>query len=233
MSETMPPTPLFSLLYILTFSLQPQYLLPYRSNSSYHTGTHLSAVTSTQPPLTPTAAVELQLPHMGNRESKVSKHRFRASRFASNSNLVIRQSDSLQQAALSPPIISRSSRFFNKLGWKSSKSSNSPPPVKRRKISADDHSATPSSQPFAVSASVPLQPHSSYSETSTLQTPEPPLRDLSPLTPGGIVATGGNVTVSGNVSPVTKPLPSLILRVHPSHLSTHLSVHLSFKYRIL
>jgi len=73
-----------------------------------------------------------------------------------------------QQAALSPPNTSRTGRFWDKWGWRSA--SPSPAPghrVERRNNSPDQPIATAS---LAVPAGVLARPHSSHSDSSTLQT---------------------------------------------------------------
>ena len=54
--------------------------------------------------------------------------------------------------------------------------------------------AASASQSLVVSAGLPVRPHSSYSEASTIQMHGPSPCDLSPLTAGGITTAGDNVT---------------------------------------
>ena len=135
--------------------------------------------------------------------SKVSKHLSRVPNSASEPNLAIiaqgpsgglassRQSSSdprpeessgkqkSQQAALSSPNMSRTGHFFGKIKARFRTSSLSLG-VEHRK-NTTDQPIDP--QSLTISASVLEQPHSSYAETSTLQTHSH--RDLSPPTARG------------------------------------------------
>ena len=138
------------------------------------------------------------------KKSKGSRRPFSAFRSSSDSNRppgglasIQSGSDSRQgqssggqgpQQAASPPTISLRSRLFNKLGRRSP--SPSPPPEfvpPNINITSDHPPVTSTPQSLAVSPSVFPRPHSSYSQTSTLQTHGSSFRDPPLLTAGGNV----------------------------------------------
>ena len=85
------------------------------------------------------------------------------------------QSSGEQQQA-----ISRSSRFFEKLKWRSPSPSSSPR-IQRRNSTTNHPLELSASQSLAVPASVLVRPHSSYSGSSPTQTHRPSLHDPLPL----------------------------------------------------
>ena len=168
----------------------------------------------------------------GWKKSKVSKHLSRVPDSASEPNLAIaqdppgdlassRQSNSdprpeqssgkqkSQQAALSP---TNRGHFLDRI---KSRFRTSPSPGVGHHQNTTDKPIT--SQSLAVSASVLERPHSSYAETSALQTHSP--RDLSPQTARGHVSSSSDsqgsplVTIS---APIVHPQCEPIATEHPT-----------------
>ena len=159
---------------------------------------------------------------MGDKKkSKGSKSLFRGFRSASDSNLAkdplpvgladsrLEQSSGEQrpqQAALSPPIASRSGRIVNWLERKSPLPSRLPSPspeVDSHNSATDSQVAASTRQPLRVPASASLRPHNSCSGTSARQAhePTPTLHDPSPLASGDNVPTRSSGDHSSPSSP--------------------------------
>ena len=95
-----------------------------------------------------------------------------------------------QQGALSPPTTGHGRRFLDKLGWRSPSLSpaRSPGHETERRNSASDQALS-----LAPAGVLVRRPHSSYSDSSALQTHGPKLQSSPPTT------TDRNIT--GNASP--------------------------------
>ena len=181
---------------------------------------------STLPPVTPIAAINSNLPHMGGlKKLKGSRYLPRAFGSVSDSNLAKDPPGGLasgqsssgprpeqssgehkpQHTALSSPTIGRSSRLLDKFKWRSP-----PAEVECGNNTTDQPIATSAPQLLAVPGSVPPRPHSLY---SGLKTHGPLLHDPSLLIARGDVAavsSGDHASSLGDHSsdPQCKPIAS-------------------------
>ena len=150
--------------------------------------------------------------HMGGWKSKGSKYLSGAFSSSSDPNLAgnpagrpaggqPEQSLGEQKSSLSPPAMTRGSRFLDNLKrrFRSPSPSSSSSGVKHHNNTTTQATAASS---LTASASAPARPHSSYSETSTIRAHGPSPHDLSLLANRRNVTTGGNVTAGGNITAV-------------------------------